>query len=375
MNIKTVLNRLKLSGATRNLKASTAYNRLIAKVEKGLFLLVQVLQNNISLSEALSFAFGKDLTDNPKASESHSIAFSKALTDTINATDDVYGVADPDDQQNMDFNQSSADSTGFSDVQTFAVGKALSDSSNTSDSAVLTANKSLSDTQAATDSDAKAFSKALGLDTDQDYVTDGYFWDDYVVGSSTEILAAAETFSLGFTTGFADSSVSTDEFDRQVDYSRSLSDTVYATDDIYNQQGVDDQQNIQFYKNTLELPLVSEVFSLQLGRVLSDTASSSDATAVAFTRPLSDSYGATDAEYHNVGKNFTETKSFTDANVIDFNKYASDGTQTTDQTIKSVQQTRSDSASSSDSGTLLNQGYTNTTDYFADDFVGAKRAI
>ena len=37
--------------------------------------------------------------------------------------------------------------------------------------------------------------------------------------------------------------------------------------------------------------------------------------------------------------------------------------------------TTASSAGCSDSGTLLNQDYVNSSDYFADDYVGAKRAL
>lgn len=376
MKLSSVINRVRASlAASSGIQAATNSRRIVAALVKGFFIQVITLGNSFNLSEAIAKLFGKSLSDSANATEELAKDFSKSLTDTIDATDDVDGVADLDDEQNIDFYKAVTDAFAAAEAHTIDVGKTLQDSAGFTDVQRFDIGKALATTQSTTDSLARDFHKKLGLDTDQDYVTDGYFWDDYVVGSSTEILDVNEQISLQPNKPLTDSATFGDSVVRQADYSRSLADTVYATDDVIGQAGVDDQQNMQFWKFTTEVPVVSENVKLALGFTKADSAVATESTVIDFGRYLSDSPVATDSTSFGYGKDFTESPAFTDSNVIAFDKALTEGTISSDQAVLSVNQTRSDSASSSDSGVLLNQDYVASSDYFADDYVGAKRAI
>lgn len=109
--------------------------------------------------------------------------------------------------------------------------------------------------------------------------------------------------------------------------------------------------------------LVSDIFraaeqiAKNLAKPFSDSATTSEATAFAATKALADSGSVTEASILGFGRPLTDVGSAAEADVKSFGKSSSD------------------SASSSDSGTLLNQDYVDNPNYFADDYVGAKRTF
>ena len=206
-------------------------------------------------------------------------------------------------------------------------------------------------------------------------MTDGYFFEDYVEGPRTEILDIGDIAAIASQKPISEAEEVADTFVRTVAYSRSPSDSVGVTDDIDGEAGVDDDQNIQFWKNRTDQANASETVGKDFVTSRSDTSNAAEAKILQFAKPVSDGSEVSDAEIRSIGKPISDSGEAAEAKILAFAAIKTDSTDAAENAIKSVGKIRSDSATSSDSGTLLNQDYVDNPNYFADDYVGAKRAF
>lgn len=123
------------------------------------------------------------------------------------------------------------------------------------------------------------------------------------------------------------------------DVAKFISDIVYHTDDVGGEATVDDDQTIQFLKVRSDLAFVTEVLArvVEYNREFAESTIVSESHAVTFSRPVSDTFQASEFAVKVIGKG------------------------------------ESDTLAGVDSGTLLNQDYVDNPYYFADDYVGDKR--
>jgi hypothetical protein len=121
---------------------------------------------------------------------------------------------------------------------------------------------------------------------------------------------------------------------------KNVSDQLFSTDDI-NGAGVDDDQNISFFK------------------VLSNPSFAVDNIVLlaAFLRSFSNTTTATDSPALLTGKTFADTSSASDS------------------VVKLTGLGKSDTMAAGSAGTVLNQDYVDNAFYFADDYVGTKRTF
>ena len=348
-------------------------NRILMEAEQGYFVTFTQRFDEVfaadgaGASDGAVLEFFKTLTDDAAVAENATNQFMKALANTAGASDNLtfalgrnfQNLSVIEEAYAAHFQKPRSDAFSVSDtLEPFLFGK------NPSDTPVFA------------DALRKDMTRIIGDDTDQDYVTDGYFWDDYVEGPRTEILAVFDVFAPTVAKPFSDSAAASESLYRQVDFSRSFTDTVNVTDDVDGLASILDDQEMQFVKFSNETASVSETF----------------ARAVAYSRAYSDTYAVTDSEVHSVGKGLSETpalsedtafatgKSLTDTPVLTdalatgFGRPLTDNYSVTDDDDLSVGKGLEDTASLTDAGSLRSQGYVDFT-YFAEDYVGASRTF
>jgi hypothetical protein len=121
---------------------------------------------------------------------------------------------------------------------------------------------------------------------------------------------------------------------------KNVSDQLFSTDDI-NGAGVDDDQNISFFKVLSHPSFVVENIVL----------------LAAFLRSFSNTTTATDSPALLTGKTLADTSEASDA------------------AVKLTGLGKSDTMAAGDAGELLNQDYVDNPNYFLDDYVGVKRTF
>ena len=373
--VTAVINRLLAAVSSNRLRLSAVSNRLLAEVKFGLFLLLKQLADEATATQLVEKLFGKTLADSTETLDSASKEVGKVLADSVQVTDDVGGEASLDDDQTIQFWKNATNLAYSLDSDSKAVGKQLSDSGEVNEQTSINYGKSQQDASEASESVSKDIAARIGDDTDQDYVTDGYFFEDYIEGPRTEILDIVDLLAASLSKPFSDGGEASDTFARTVAYSRSPSDSVGVTDDIDGEAGVDDDQNIQFWKNRTDQANASETVGKDFVTSRSDTSNAAEAKILQFAKPVSDGSEASDAEIRSIGKPISDSGEAAEAKILAFAAIKTDSTDAAENAIKSVGKIRSDSATSSDSGTLLNQDYVDNPNYFADDYVGAKRAF
>ena len=227
------------------------------------------------------------------------------------------------------------ETTATSDqIDTLGVGKAESEALNSTDSAALDVSKPLSDAYSASDS----------LDL------------------------------LDFGKRPLDTAYSADQINK-FEMTMQLATSVGVTDDFDGAAVPDDDQTIQFIKALSNVSYSADNQVLSPGKVLTDSYTLSDSNILTFGKTAADSAATSDTQTFAATKPLSDSSTAAEAKVLAFAKPFTDGSSAAESDIKSFGKIRSDSALSSDSGTLLNQDYVDNPNYFADDYVGAKRTF
>ena len=196
-----------------------------------------------------------------------------------------------------------------------------------------------------------------------------------LVKQFTESPALTDAIVNAFFKNPADAAGTTDAavFDRN----KSLSDGVNATDDIDGTASTNDDQEMQFVKNTSETPSVSDVLVI----------------VAAFTRSFTETPSITDSDTIETGKNVTENPSISETHHYNFDKLLGDTPAINDafalqvtlnpfSEAPGVTDTPSvvpnkivlETPSLTDAGSLRSQGYCDFT-FFEEDYVGASRTF
>lgn len=175
---------------------------------------------------------------------------------------------------------------------------------------------------------------------------------------------------------------------------RLISDTLSAAESLVKALGIGKSDSVsatevlQFdvSKVATDSSNASDTALVGFGKVVSDSGATSDSNIIDFSKYVSDSANTTDQiQTFAIGKFITDSAYATDDfdgvavpdddQTIQFVKSLGNIGYASDNDVKSIGKISSDSVSSSDNGTLINQGYVDNLNYFADDYVGAKRTF
>ena len=301
------------------------------------------VQDGTGVEDGVIYAFLKGLSDDPALVDDAVFAFNKVINEAPSVTH----------TEVFDFYKNIAnEAANLSDSQILAVGKAISDEPTAVDVYRYAATKALTEAPAMTDSFDYAASKELA---ESPNLTDAIVNTFYKNPSETPNVTDATLFEKG----------------------KGFSDTVYATDDVDANASINDDQEMQFAKNTSELPSISDVIAI----------------VAAFSRSFTESPAITDSDTIEMGKNEAENPSFSDTNYINFGKLSGENPTMVDvfamqltlnpfseapsvaDTFSAVpNKIKTEAPSLTDAGSLRSQGYCDFT-FFEEDYVGASRTF
>jgi hypothetical protein len=287
----------------------------------------KTLIDSAQIADINTLASGKHSVDSSVFTDSTKHSFNKGLLDTSVFTDN----------ETLSIGKSTVETvSGITDDETLATVKALVDASLTNDDHFVDFDKDLGENLASiADADYKAFNKAL---TDAPSLIDAidtlsFFKNTQDAAGFTDI----ETLALV----------------------KVLSDVVGATDDIDGTASILDDQETQYFKNTINVANITDsvLLTAQFKRNFTDSASLFTETHnFNFGKLISDTPVVGDAlALHMTLAPFNDSSSISDTVAIAPNKGILEN-----------------STSLTDTGSLKSQGYSDFT-YFAEDYVGASR--
>jgi len=322
---------------------------ILMAIELGYFITEIDIEGNAfvhdgtGVEDGFIYAFLKGLSDDPALVDDAVFAFNKVINDSPSVTH----------TEVFDFYKNIAnEAANVAEAHSLNLGKVIPDSPTAVDVY----------TYAAT----KAFTEAPSMVDSFDYTTGKAF---------TESPALTDAIVNAFFKNLADAAGTTDAavFDRN----KILSDSVNATDDIDGAASTNDDQEMQFVKNTSETPSVSDVLSI-LGH---------------YARSFTESPAITDSDTIETGKNVTENPSISETHHYNFDKLLGDTPAINDafalqvtlnpfSEAPGVTDTPSvvpnkivlETPSLTDAGSLRSQGYCDFT-FFEEDYVGASRTF
>ncbi|CAB5220380.1 hypothetical protein UFOVP236_42 [uncultured Caudovirales phage] len=319
--------------------------------------------------------FGKRVTDSFTQSDESTVQAEKGINDPVGSSDELLP---------------------------FVLGKGIADIGVSVDQLRSDYSKPLADTWSPTDFAAIGFAKS-GI-ADRGYATDGpaadityavygYFAEDYVFEyfpaksffkSKSESLAVGDvavvsmtfnrTFAelpgvldlktFGLSKPLADIAIQTDlsiktfyksasdsvgavEY-RSFDFSKSLSESLKATDDFYGIANADDDETMLYSKNTADSVSQSETQAFAVSKALADTVAKSDVRLIDLSKAINDAVAKSDAATKASGKSLSDSFLQSDANSILVGKGASDSASSSDAQTRLFGKSLSDTATKSD---------------------------
>lgn len=111
---------------------------------------------------------------------------------------------------------------------------------------------------------------------------------------------------------FAETKYVADTFSRTINYKRSFTDTVDATDDFLGEANVDDDQIARIGKNTVDYTTTSDSKLFNVSVTKLDAAQAQDQKVVNIAKPFLDGLAIPDQKYLEVDKVFLETNTLSD---------------------------------------------------------------
>ena len=353
-------------------------NRMLADVQQGNFVYfakyfdTYYIRDGARPSDELTFNFEKFFNSNDVATltEAHFTDFGKLLGDVVSIVDL--------EQVLKDFTRPVFDTLQVSDIPTKGISKTPSvEELSVGDTLEpFLFGKNSFDTVGAIETLRRDMAKVVGDDTDQEYVADGYFFEDYIVGSPTEILATFDLFASTLAKSFSDSSSTSDAFERQVDFSRAFNDSVFFTDDVDGAASILDDQEMQFFKFTNDAAFVGEEINIVTGfnRDFADSAETTDNTSRFASKVLTNAFGVTDNKNVLTSKHIYDIPVVSDVLAKSTISARSDSALLGDANTFALNKLLQDLTSTADAGSLRSQNYSDFT-YFGEDFVGASRTF
>ena len=246
------------------------------------------------------FDFGKGLTDVPATSDFKGFHLERLFEDLVDATDDLYGLADIDDEQTMFFAKSlPVDATYTSDTDSLSVGKNLFDSVPTSD-VIDSRAVAKARTDTATTFDAKGFDLSRSI---SDAVDAGDEMNSLFSTDDGEVMLFNKT--LPTDVAVAGDQLQPFNFGKRAADSASTADskTAFVGKARADQFTTSDYRKADVSKALDDLPVTGDQLTSQLEKPLTDAASHADEADLLTGKALDSASTTADAiDYFDVGK-------------------------------------------------------------------------
>jgi len=258
------------------------FNKVVADstafTETNIFATSKILADTNAINEQKSLNVTKPITDLSNTAERLQVVISKILNDSFAKTDITYlnaKIVKSNSFSSRDnlttlilWDRNFSDQlTGVTDTKTVNISLIKRDIVNTSDVLNTTVSFNRNFTDVVTNTEYKYFNiNTLILD----------------IGNIAEAKAA------NFTRPLTDSITGSELLTKQVNYQRTLLDTVDATDDYYGAATVGDDEYFSFNKGLVETVLTTESTYFSNSNQLTDTATNSSTSYYTFTKPNSE---------------------------------------------------------------------------------------
>jgi hypothetical protein len=212
------------------------------------------------------FIFNKGLTESKTTSDLKTFSLARTFTEAVQSTDDVFGVADADDQEVMFFTKGlPTEAQTVTDVQRNTVGKSLTEAKTTSDNRTSAFGKSNTESKTATDVRVNAITKSLA-----DMADAGDEFNATALTDDGEIMVFGKTMSDTF--GYSDST--------SLNPNKGISDQQTTSDEL---------QPFILGKGIADVPLTSETRNVDLVRgAITDVPVVSDAKSIGYESNFND---------------------------------------------------------------------------------------
>ena len=198
------------------------YREALTLVERFAVVVTKPLSDQFGYSDLVTLQPNKGAADAVATSEQYAFGIEAVYEELLDATDDILGQANTDDDEYADFTKVAQDFIATSEVFSGEYTKPLYETLASSDSVAQLVETPRYET--VTNSDQVG--KAVGvLVLDNQYSVDYYFLEGYVAA-----LYATDVASFQVGPGFADSTTTSDYFDRVVDYKREPAETTTTAD-------------------------------------------------------------------------------------------------------------------------------------------------
>lgn len=209
----------------------------------------------------------------------------------------------------------------------------------------------------------------------------------------TETTVVSENAALALAKYVADQAGISDLPSKNI--GKVFAEVLGVTDDVDGEATVDDDQNIEFFKNTTNVTQVTDLLtrvvayvraftetvgaadtpSLGVGKPFADSMTISEAIDIVLSKSvsLSDTVSSIDELAFAIAKSLTDTASVTDTPSKNVSKILADSANISDSDVIDFLAVKTDSATVSEAGSLISQGYVDNNFYFAEDYVGSSR--
>jgi hypothetical protein len=379
--------------------------------------LTKAATEGLNTTESTTYAATKALADNPSISEAVGYTYQKAVADTADAGDELNALFVTDDGQTMFMSKNFSEPLSNSDaavtafgknpndylytsdyLQPFDFGKGLTENPVTSQQVTYTFGTSRVDTSTVTDNSVYSYGRPE-YDSVNAQREGPNFWDNYVdptyMGAG---YAGTGIPAFDVEKAVSDAASNSDTLTYTMVYSRTLSDSVNATDDFDGTATTEDDQTMTFAKGLSDTISHSDAHAFVVGMSREDAATFSDALTDLFGKAVTDSFTKSDLVTASVGKALADSATTSDnITARSFSKALSDlvdatddfdgaATAEDDQTMsfvtsraetvsasdsssQSAGKGLTDSVSTGDSGSLRMTDYCDVL-YFTDVYVG-----
>lgn len=371
-------------------------------------------------TDAEVFAMVKRLNDTSRVADAYAAAFQKPFSDSIASAEDETFVltkkvkedeaAFSDQINTRGIEKPLTDEAPVSELYTAQVAKPQSDNASAGDEQQLHPVKVSRDTLEVSEGiDTRDVGKTLA---EQPAFTSKITNKDVQKPTSDTGEVSAQIDTKGVAKASTDEVSTSDGIDFFA-VAKVLLDVVNLTDDVDGAASILDDQELSVFKQITKIARVSEEFTRQvnfarsltdsssardvlafdLARVFADAYSVGDAARVGTQKPVSDAAGVSENPPELVFTKATSDSSvFAESLVVDLTKLLYDESLAADQMSLHVSTPHSDTSAttdvafraptkvltelvpSTDAGSLRSQGYADFT-YFAEDYVGASRTF
>lgn len=344
--------------------ALTYQNIVPSAVTLGNYLLKENLKDSFFVSEFNILSTGKNFFGLVTATEDIvTLGVTKAFADTFSVAEQI----DVGLRKNFDPEFISA----YDFINYLGVGKSINENLLWTETLRFDTSKVISDQFTAEENISKGFARPL---SDQ-----FSYSDSQIIGSGKVFF---ESLAFDDSTTLASGKVLSDTVtftDAGITYSLSynIADAITATDDFLGEANLDDDQTMQFNKNTTNLVGTTDSFSRQVSfvRDFSDSASYSDTANLSYFKSVTDASSTIDDLVYVMAynKSYSDLLSISDTATTVFGRLQQDNGTASDNNVKSTGKVNSDLVNITDTGSLFWQDYVDNPYYFAGDYVGDRQ--